>query len=161
MVAALAALLLVVVVVVAVVAVLAAGGEEPVAESEQQVEVGPEPDGDAVSLDVSVFTPPADAPGADSEGRRAAVVLAHGFGGSKASLADQAREAARAGYVVMTYTARGFGDSGGPIFAGTDSNVIVAVTSYGISSTCTGSTGGYLVDQADDLGFLATFGVTP
>lgn len=54
-----------------------------------------------------------------------------------------------------------FGDSGGPIFAGTDSNVVVAVTSYGISSTCTGSTGGYRIDQADDLGFLATFGVRP
>ena len=54
-----------------------------------------------------------------------------------------------------------FGDSGGPVFAGTDSRVIVAVTSYGISSTCTGSTGGYRVDQPDDLAFLAGFGVTP
>jgi hypothetical protein len=55
-----------------------------------------------------------------------------------------------------------FGDSGGPIFAGDTSHVIVAVTSYGISSTCTGSTGGYRVDQPDDLEWLASeFGLTP
>jgi hypothetical protein len=49
-----------------------------------------------------------------------------------------------------------FGDSGGPIFAGTGPQ-IVAVTSFGISPTCTGSTGGYRVDQADDLDWLAEF----
>ena len=53
-----------------------------------------------------------------------------------------------------------FGDSGGPIFL-EPSNTIVAVTSYGISPTCSDGTGGYRVDQADDLDFLATFGVTP
>lgn len=53
-----------------------------------------------------------------------------------------------------------FGDSGGPIFLG-DSTTIVAVTSYGISPTCSDGTGGYRVDQSDDLDFLATFGVTP
>jgi hypothetical protein len=53
-----------------------------------------------------------------------------------------------------------FGDSGGPIFkAGT--TVIVAVTSFGISQTCSGSTGGYRMDQQDDLDFLASFGITP
>jgi len=53
-----------------------------------------------------------------------------------------------------------FGDSGGPIFvAGT--NVITAVNSYARSSTCSGTTGAYRIDQADDLAFLATFGVTP
>ena len=50
-----------------------------------------------------------------------------------------------------------FGDSGGPIFvAGT--RTITSVTSFGISETCTGSTGGYRLDQPDDLAFLATFG---
>lgn len=53
-----------------------------------------------------------------------------------------------------------FGDSGGPIFQG-DSTTIVAVTSYGISPTCSDGTGGYRLDQADDLRFLATFGVRP
>ena len=38
---------------------------------------------------------------------------------------------------------------------------LVAVTSYGISPTCSDGTGGYRLDQADDLDFLATFGVTP
>jgi Trypsin len=52
-----------------------------------------------------------------------------------------------------------FGDSGGPIFvAGT--TTIVAVTSFGISQTCSGSTGGYRMDQQDDLDFLASFGIT-
>ena len=52
-----------------------------------------------------------------------------------------------------------FGDSGGPIFqAGT--TVIVAVTSFGISQTCSGTGGGYRMDQQDDLDFLASFGIT-
>jgi len=44
-----------------------------------------------------------------------AILLAHGFGGSKADLAGQARSLARAGYVVLAYSARGFGASGGLI----------------------------------------------
>lgn len=53
-----------------------------------------------------------------------------------------------------------FGDSGGPVFDGR-TNLIVAVTSFGISPNCTGFDGAYRIDQADDLAFLATFGVTP
>jgi hypothetical protein len=53
-----------------------------------------------------------------------------------------------------------FGDSGGPIFR-SGTNVITAVTSYGLSVTCKDGTGGYRVDQADDLEFLASFGVAP
>ena len=54
-----------------------------------------------------------------------------------------------------------YGDSGGPIFdEGT--NLIVAVTSFGMSPNCTGIGGGYRVDQADDLTWLEQeFGVTP
>ena len=44
-----------------------------------------------------------------------AVLLAHGFGGSKDELAGPARTLARHGYVVLAYTARGFGRSGGLI----------------------------------------------
>ncbi|CAB4552639.1 MAG: alpha/beta fold hydrolase [Actinobacteria bacterium] len=44
-----------------------------------------------------------------------AVVLAHGFGGSKGSVAEQANDLAAAGFVVVAYTARGFGDSTGTI----------------------------------------------
>jgi len=44
-----------------------------------------------------------------------AVILAHGFGGSKESVSDQARSLAEAGFVVLAYTARGFGQSTGQI----------------------------------------------
>ncbi|WIV53541.1 alpha/beta fold hydrolase [Amycolatopsis nalaikhensis] len=44
-----------------------------------------------------------------------AVLLAHGFGGDKNSVADNARELARKGFVVMTWSARGFGKSTGKI----------------------------------------------
>ena len=52
-----------------------------------------------------------------------------------------------------------FGDSGGPIFvAGT--RTITSVNSFATSSTCSGTTGAYRIDQTDDLAFIATFGVT-
>jgi secreted trypsin-like serine protease len=53
-----------------------------------------------------------------------------------------------------------FGDSGGPNFIGT-SNVIAGVTSYARNGNCTGTGGVYRVDRADDLDWLATFGVIP
>ena len=53
-----------------------------------------------------------------------------------------------------------FGDSGGPNFIGT-SNVVGGVTSFGINGNCAGTGGVYRVDTADDLDWLATFGLTP
>ena len=53
-----------------------------------------------------------------------------------------------------------FGDSGGPVFDGR-TNLFVAVNSFVLSPNCTGSNGGYRIDQADDLEFLAGFGVWP
>jgi hypothetical protein len=53
-----------------------------------------------------------------------------------------------------------FGDSGGPILV-SGTTTIVAVVSFGTSSTCSGTSGAYRLDQADDLAFLATFGITP
>ena len=44
-----------------------------------------------------------------------AILLAHGFGGSKDDLAGQAKSLAQHGYVVLAYSARGFGKSGGLI----------------------------------------------
>jgi hypothetical protein len=54
-----------------------------------------------------------------------------------------------------------FGDSGGPTFDSTTSNLVVAVTSFGFSSTCSGVGGAYRLDQPDDLRFLRSFGITP
>ncbi|MDN5795357.1 MAG: alpha/beta fold hydrolase [Intrasporangium sp.] len=103
-VAGLAALLTVGSLVAAPTAVSAA--EQP-AES-LTVPVGAEPDRTKVTLDASVYGQPGG-------GRHPVVLLAHGFGGTKDSVALQARELQNRGYVVVTWTARGFGDSGGRI----------------------------------------------
>ncbi|MFW3170682.1 alpha/beta fold hydrolase [Geodermatophilus sp. CPCC 206100] len=66
---------------------------------------------DAVELDTTLYVP--GSAGADDP--TAAVVLAHGFGGSKDSVAEDARLLAERGYVVLTYSARGFGRSTGQI----------------------------------------------
>jgi ABC-2 type transport system ATP-binding protein len=63
---------------------------------------------DAVELDTTLFLPAGGEPAP-------AVVLAHGFGGSKQSVADDAQDLAERGYVVLTYSARGFGESTGQI----------------------------------------------
>jgi ABC-2 type transport system ATP-binding protein len=44
-----------------------------------------------------------------------AIVLAHGFGGNKTSVQVLAKKLQAAGYVVLAYTARGFGNSTGSI----------------------------------------------
>ncbi|MFC7882508.1 alpha/beta fold hydrolase [Streptomyces sp. NPDC057376] len=75
----------------------------PVHRSDRVVAVG-----DGVRLDTSYFT-------AGSGGRRPAVLLAHGFGGSKADVRGQAEDLARDGYAVLTWSARGFGESTGKI----------------------------------------------
>jgi hypothetical protein len=53
-----------------------------------------------------------------------------------------------------------FGDSGGPNFIG-DTNVVAGVTSFGLNGNCAGTGGVYRVDRADDLEWLADFGLTP
>jgi ABC-2 type transport system ATP-binding protein len=73
----------------------------------QQVPVRPEPDGTPVRLDVSVYP--------QAAGRHPVVLLAHGFGSSKDSVATQALELQERGYVVVTWSARGHGASGGRI----------------------------------------------
>ncbi|MFC6932056.1 serine aminopeptidase domain-containing protein [Actinomadura yumaensis] len=68
---------------------------------------GPKDD-QRVSLDTSFYAP---------VGRRTgpAVMLGHGFGGSKDDTRGEAERLARAGYAVLTWSARGFGRSGGEI----------------------------------------------
>jgi ABC-2 type transport system ATP-binding protein len=62
----------------------------------------------AVELDTTLYLPASDEPAP-------AIVLAHGFGGSKDSVATDAQFLADRGYVVLAYTARGFGRSTGQI----------------------------------------------
>ncbi|MFB9349712.1 alpha/beta fold hydrolase [Streptomyces heliomycini] len=64
--------------------------------------------GDGVRIDTSYFT-------AGPGGRRPAVLLGHGFGGSKDDVREQAEDLARDGYAVLTWSARGFGASTGRI----------------------------------------------
>ena len=60
-----------------------------------------------ITLDTTLYLPPATpAP---------AVLVAHGFGGTKASVDADARALVDRGFVVLTWTARGFGASGGQI----------------------------------------------
>jgi ABC-2 type transport system ATP-binding protein len=66
---------------------------------------------DAVQLDTTLYVPAT----ATSDDPAPAVVLAHGFGGSKNSVTADAELLADHGYVVMTYSARGFGRSTGQI----------------------------------------------
>ncbi|MFC9928815.1 alpha/beta fold hydrolase [Streptomyces sp. NPDC127190] len=80
----------------------ASGDTPPVHRTDQVMAV------DGVRLDTSYFTP-ADA------GRHPAVLLAHGFGGSKDDLRQQAEDLTRHGYAVLTWSARGFGGSTGRI----------------------------------------------
>ncbi|WP_406167855.1 alpha/beta fold hydrolase [Streptomyces canus] len=63
---------------------------------------------DGVRIDTSYFT-------SSDEGRRPAVLLAHGFGGSKDDVQEQAENLARDGYAVLTWSARSFGRSTGKI----------------------------------------------
>ncbi|MFI8339524.1 alpha/beta fold hydrolase [Streptomyces sp. NPDC085639] len=60
-------------------------------------------------IDTSYFTA-----GGGAE-KRPAVLLGHGFGGSKDNVREQAERLARDGYAVMTWSARGFGRSEGRI----------------------------------------------
>ncbi len=64
-----------------------------------------------VRLDTRLYVPSS----ATADRPAPAVLLAHGLGGTKDSVAGQARDLVRRGYVVLTWTAEGFGVSGGQI----------------------------------------------
>ncbi|GAA1394397.1 CocE/NonD family hydrolase [Kitasatospora putterlickiae] len=87
---------------------VAAGGERSVRQEDRFLAM-PETPGSTqvVQLDTSFFTT-GDSP-------RPAVLLGHGFGGSKEGERERAQELARQGYAVLTWSARGFGRSGGRI----------------------------------------------
>ncbi|CAN5175061.1 CocE/NonD family hydrolase [soil metagenome] len=66
---------------------------------------------DGVGLDTTLYLPS----GATADSPAAAVILAHGFGGSKAGVRADAERLAGQGYVVLAYSARGHGASTGQI----------------------------------------------
>ncbi|MDL4777626.1 MULTISPECIES: alpha/beta fold hydrolase [Thermomonosporaceae] len=88
---------------------LAAGGEPAVRTLDQRIQVvdGPKDD-QRVSLDTTFYRPVGRAQGP-------AIMLGHGFGGSKDDVRGEAEDLARAGYAVLAWSARGFGRSTGEI----------------------------------------------
>ncbi len=65
-------------------------------------------DNQHVLLDATFFTPA-------GSGRVPAILLAHGFGETKNAVRPEAEQLARAGFAVLTWSARGFGKSTGQI----------------------------------------------
>ncbi|SCF35971.1 alpha/beta fold hydrolase [Micromonospora mirobrigensis] len=74
------------------------------------VRSGPAGD-EPVTLDTTFYLPD----GASAGAKVPAVLLAHGFGGTKDSVRSDAEDLVARGYAVLTWTARGFGRSGGQI----------------------------------------------
>ncbi len=60
-----------------------------------------------VSIDTSLYLP--------SQSPAPAILIAHGFGGTKDSVEADAKYFRDKGFAVLTWTARGFGDSTGQI----------------------------------------------
>lgn len=78
------------------------------------------PGASGVFLDSTIYLPKsAPAP---------AILLAHGFTGDKKSVATQAQALAAHGYVVLTWTARGFGNSTGQISMDSPSGEVADVS---------------------------------
>ncbi|NKZ02604.1 alpha/beta fold hydrolase [Actinomadura latina] len=88
---------------------VAADDAPSVRTSEQRIAVVDGPKNDQrVTLDTTFYRPAGRAKGP-------AIMLGHGFGGSKRDVAAEARDLARAGYAVLAWSARGFGRSTGEI----------------------------------------------
>jgi ABC-2 type transport system ATP-binding protein len=101
-----------------------ASAKEQVIQTPLRIVGTPEPDGEPVEIDVTIMT-------TDPKVPKPAIVLAHGFGGSKGDSEPTALELAADGYAVITYSARGFGASGGrihlnnPDYEGADARKII------------------------------------
>ncbi|MFD9704072.1 alpha/beta fold hydrolase [Lentzea sp. NPDC059081] len=101
---------------IVVLAVVAGGvyftrsGDDPVAVSfkEANIDAPESPDSaQTVTIETRLYLP--------QQTPAPAIMLAHGFGGSLRSVHTQAEEFARRGFVVLTWSARGFGRSTGQI----------------------------------------------
>jgi ABC-2 type transport system ATP-binding protein len=89
-----AATLVLVVALLSVVVPVPSYAREEITETALQVLGTPEPDGKPVALDTTIVT-------TDPATPRPAIVLAHGFGGTKADSEPTARTLALAGYTVI------------------------------------------------------------
>ncbi len=95
------------VVAVIVLVVVVAGRDGPDASrTDQRIMVA-----DGIELATTLWVPD----GVDEDTPAPAVLLAHGFGGSKASVVDDAAALAARGYVVLAWSLRGFGASDGVV----------------------------------------------
>ncbi|GLZ29460.1 ABC transporter ATP-binding protein [Lentzea sp. NBRC 105346] len=84
------------------------GDPAPVPTRDAVIDVPAGPDStESVQIDTTLYLP--------QQTPAPAVLLPHGFGGSKNSVKTQAEELARRGFVVLAYSARGFGRSTGQI----------------------------------------------
>ncbi|HEX3925787.1 MAG TPA: CocE/NonD family hydrolase, partial [Streptosporangiaceae bacterium] len=109
MVALLAAVAVLVIGGVAAGAVAAASGPAPIGIRNLRIPVVDGPGHNQhVVLDATFFTPA-------GRGRAPAIMLAHGFGETKNAVEPQAQQLARAGFAVLTWSARGMGNSTGQI----------------------------------------------
>ena len=79
----------------------------PISASANSIEVRTINTADAVAIDTSLYLP--------EKTPAPAIMIAHGFGGSKDSVAQDAQFFVDKGFVVLTWTARGFGKSTGQI----------------------------------------------
>jgi len=94
---------------VIVVLVVVIGHPVPVTARTLRIPVVDGPDNDLPqSLDATFFTPA-------GRGRVPAILLAHGFGQTKDAVRPEAEQLARAGFAVLTWSARGFGRSTGQV----------------------------------------------
>ena len=81
-------------------------------ETDAMITVQSGPSGtEPVTLDTTLYLPDS----ASAETPVPAILLAHGFGGTKQSVSQDAADFADRGYAVLAWTARGFGLSGGEI----------------------------------------------
>ncbi len=93
----------------AAIALAAARAPAPLTVRSLRIPVTDGPRGtDHVLLDATLYTPA-------GHGRVPAILLAHGFGQAKDAVAPEAAQLARAGFAVLTWSARGFGESTGQI----------------------------------------------
>jgi ABC-2 type transport system ATP-binding protein len=108
----LGAVVVIAVAAVSTIAGVTSGGQPTVRATPHEIHLLDGPHNDLpVRIDSTLYVPT----GVDKAHPAPAVIVAHGFGETKQSVRSDAEKLARHGYVVLAYSARGFGDSTGRI----------------------------------------------